>query len=82
MDAPCSILNNDFLLDERDEIEYIIIYLLSGLTPESLWMWLISRRDPVIVGPGPEPPVHIDRLEVSSVTTLVLEITLSATGVD
>lgn len=51
-------------------------------TPESLRVRLVGGRYPIIVSPGPEPAINIDRLQVSSVTALVLEITFSATCVD
>jgi len=54
----------------------------SSGTPESLWMWLVGGRYPIIVSPCPEPAINIDRLQVSSIAPFVLEITFSATGVD
>jgi len=50
--------------------------------PECLWVWSVCGRDPLVAGSGPEPSIHIDGLEVGPVTTLVLEVTFTATGVD
>jgi len=54
----------------------------SSRTPESLWVRLVGGWYSVIISASPEPAINIDRLQVSSVTTLVLEITFSATGID
>jgi len=54
----------------------------SSRAPESLWVRLVGRRYSVIVGSSPEPAINIDRLQMSPVTALVLEIAFSATGVD
>jgi len=43
---------------------------------------LISWRDPSITSSSPEPSIDIDRLEVGTITPLVLEVTLPPTGVD
>ena len=45
-------------------------------------MWYIRGRDPSIASSGPEPSVHIDRLEVLAVAALVLEVALAPRGVD
>jgi len=56
--------------------------LLSAGRPEGVRVGLVGGRDPAITGSRPEPSVDINRLEVSAVTALVLEVALSAGGVD
>ena len=43
---------------------------------------LVGGWDAVVVGPGPEPAVDVDGLEVGAVAALVLEVALAAARVD
>lgn len=45
-------------------------------------MPLVRGRDPGVAGPGPEPSVDVDGLEVLRVAALALEVALAAGGVD
>jgi len=54
----------------------------SSGAPEGIRVWCVGGGDPGVAGPGPEPAVHIDRLQMGAITPLVLEVALPATGVD
>jgi len=51
-------------------------------TPEGVGMRLIGWRDPTIACPCPEPTIHVDWLEMSPITALVLEVTFPTARVD
>merc|ERR1719400_372932 len=50
---------------------------LSGGAPERGWVRSVRCGDSGVFGSGPEPSVYIDRLQMGSVASLVLEITFS-----
>jgi len=56
--------------------------VLSGGAPEGVGVRHVGSGDPGVAGPGPEPPVGVDGLQVSSVAALVLEIALASAGPD
>jgi len=53
----------------------------SSLAPEGLGVGPVSGWYPLVVSPSPEPPVHVNRLQVGPVTALILEVALATTGV-
>merc|ERR1711935_393509 len=74
---PDIVVSLDWSLLDTLVIVWLWFACLSCGAPVSIWVGCVGWRDSVIIGPRPEPSVYIDRLQVGSVTTLVLEITFS-----
>ena len=55
---------------------------LSSGRPGSFWVRSVCRRNPAVASSRPEPPVHVDRLQMGAVAALVLEVAFPARGVD
>ena len=55
---------------------------LSSGRPGSLWVRCVCRRNPAVASSRPEPPVHVDRLQMCAVAALVLEVAFPTRGVD
>ena len=55
---------------------------LSGGRPSSFWGRGVGRRNPAIASSRPEPPIHVDRLQMCAVAALVLEVAFPTRGVD
>jgi len=58
------------------------LIVLSGGAPEGVGVGHVGGGDPGVAGPGPEPTVGVDRLQVCSVAALVLEVALASAGPD
>ena len=68
--------------NKSQDLLYIVDDSRSGLAPESVCAALVSGWDPPVAGPGPEPPVNVDRLEDGVLAALALEVALAARSVD
>ena len=55
---------------------------LSSGRPGSFWVRGVCRRNPPVASSRPEPPVHVDRLQMRTVAALVLEVAFPTRGVD
>ena len=53
-----------------------------NVSPESFRRGLVGGRNPGVACAGPEPPVHVYRLELALLASLALEVALSARRVD
>jgi len=53
---------------------------LSGCAPEGVGIRSVRSRNPGVTGSGPEPTVHVDRLQMGAVAALVLEVTFPTAG--
>ena len=54
----------------------------ADISPEGFRRCLVCGRNPGVACAGPEPPVHVDRLELTLLASLALEVALAARGMD
>ena len=52
------------------------------VSPKGFRRSLVCGRNPGVACAGPEPPVHVDRLELTLLASLALEVALAARSVD
>ena len=77
------VLSVDGTMLDAFKVVWLSLSLLPSGAPVSLtWSWFVSGWDTMIVSSCPEPAVNIDRSQVGSITSFVLEVTLASTRVN